>query len=296
MISIAKELDAYDIAQEIRQERQIHKGSFLLLEGERDIKRFSKFVNLEACSIQNCFGRPNLLGAIEILLDEGFPGILGLADADFDRLNSCMRGNEALIYSETHDFDLDIVNSDVLQRYLEEVGHPEKCAAHGGCVGIRALIHEGCKPLSVLRYVSHTQNLKYRLDHVRHRMVCVNGAVDVSQLVDHVSAGHLASQSHKEKIARLVSQHVRLDYAFEQLTNGHDFAALLGLALMEKLGDRKPPQAWSSEVERHLRLAFSAIDFIKMPVFFAIIKWEEDNLPYIVLKSNLKALAPQTIN
>ena len=90
MISIARELDAHDIAQELRQERQVHKGSFLLLEGDRDIKRFTKFVDENACSIQNCFGRENLLGAIEILIDEGFPGVLALADAAFDRIDGCL--------------------------------------------------------------------------------------------------------------------------------------------------------------------------------------------------------------
>jgi hypothetical protein len=43
MISIAANMDAYDVAQEIRLERQVHKGSFLLLEGLKDLNRFAKF-------------------------------------------------------------------------------------------------------------------------------------------------------------------------------------------------------------------------------------------------------------
>jgi hypothetical protein len=37
MISIAKHMDEHDIAQEVRLERKLHKGSFLLVEGTTDI-------------------------------------------------------------------------------------------------------------------------------------------------------------------------------------------------------------------------------------------------------------------
>ena len=76
---------------------------------------------------QRCFGRENLLGAIEILVDEGFPGVLGLADSDFDRIVGCFQQSDAIIFSESHDFDLDVADSDVLRRYLVEGGDVDKC-------------------------------------------------------------------------------------------------------------------------------------------------------------------------
>ena len=167
MISIAQELDAHDIAQEIRQERQVHKGSFLLLAGERDIKRFAKFIDQDACSIQNCFGRDNLLGAIDILVNESFPGVLGLADAEFDRIEGLVTPNERVIFSESHDFDLDLVRTDVLRRYLTEVGHPDKCNEHGGAEGVRAWVLRGCKPLSMLRYIACIQNIRSSFDQMK---------------------------------------------------------------------------------------------------------------------------------
>ena len=134
-ISIARELDAHDIAQEVRQERQVHKGSCLLVEGDKDIKRFAKFVDEDVCSIQNCFDRENLLGAIEILAEEGFQGILGLANAEFDRIDGRLPASEAIIFSETHDFDLDIAESDVLRRYLVATQKNVSCTA-----GLRAYV------------------------------------------------------------------------------------------------------------------------------------------------------------
>jgi hypothetical protein len=297
MISIARELDAHDIAQEIRQERQVHKGSFLLLEGDRDIKRFGKFVDENLCSIQNCFGRSNLLGAIEILIDEGFPGVLGLADSDFDRLNDCLPQREGVIFSESHDFDLDIACSDVLRRYLAEVGHQDQCDAHGGPDGVRGWVFEACKPLSVFRYLSHTQRLGYRLTHVRHHEICSPAEmIDLELLVEHVSSGRFALQNKKQEITRLIRNHTAREFDFQQLTNGHDFFAMLGIALQGKFGDRRPPQAWGSEVEIHFRLAFSEEDFAVTPLFFAISDWQKENKPYFVLKISLIERQPRTLN
>ena len=53
MISIAKHMDEYDIAQEVRLERKLHKGSFLLVEGTTDIKRFRVFIDDDGCSLVN---------------------------------------------------------------------------------------------------------------------------------------------------------------------------------------------------------------------------------------------------
>jgi hypothetical protein len=296
MISIARELDAHDIAQELRQERQVHKGSFLLLEGDRDIKRFTKFVDENACSIQNCFGRENLLGAIEILIDEGFPGVLALADADFDRIDGCLPCNEAIIFSESHDFGLDIASSDVLRRYLAEVGHQDKCDEHGGHEGVRTRLFDACKPLSVFRYLSHRQSLGYQLDQIRHYEISADWTVDLDLLVEQVSSGPFAAENKKQATKRLLRDHVAQEFDLLQITSGHDFLAMLGLALQGKLGDRRADQAWASEVEVHFRLAFSEEDFVRTPLFFAILNWQAENEPYVVLKASLLKHVPRVLH
>jgi hypothetical protein len=86
MISIGKHMDEHDIAQEVRFERKVHKGSFLLLEGSTDIKRFEPLIDGQKCSVVNCYGRKNAIEAIKLLYDDGFPGALGVVDADFDRI------------------------------------------------------------------------------------------------------------------------------------------------------------------------------------------------------------------
>ena len=142
MITITRLMDGYDIARQVRMERQVHKGvSFMLLEGNTDIKRFDRYVDESACSIVNCFGRENAIEATELLYDDGFAGVLAIVDADFDRLTNNLKEHEGIIYSENHDLDLDWSRPSIVGRYLSEVGDKSKCTAHGSAA-------QGCSTLS----------------------------------------------------------------------------------------------------------------------------------------------------
>jgi hypothetical protein len=287
MISIAAGMDEFDIVQEIRFERQVHKGSFLLLEGPEDLKRFTRFTDENLCSTVNCFGRSNLINAIKLLYEDGFAGALGLADADFDRLTGALEIHEGVIYSDSHDFDMDWACRQTLHRYLQEVGDPDKCMAAGNAPGIATMIFEAVKPLSILRYVNHHQQLRYRLSDVRHSDIVNDNAVEVDLLVEHVSHGAYSSVNKKQKLRQLITGHLGNQHNLLQLTNGHDFLALLGIALRNKLGKRLHPQTWQSEVQIHFRLAHSEEDFCRSGVFKAIVEWQNENIPYVILKPHL---------
>jgi hypothetical protein len=174
-----------------------------------------------------------------------------------------------------------------LHRYLHEVGDPEKCAAAGNAQGIGALLFVAAKPLSVLRYLNHHQNLRYKLTNVRHSEIVDDCAIEVDLLVEHVSQGAFGSVQKKQQLKDLVSGHLNRHFDLLQLTNGHDFLAMLGIALRDKLGKRLLPQTWQSEVQIHFRLAYSEADFVQSGVFKAIVAWQRENPPYIILKPRL---------
>jgi hypothetical protein len=289
MISIAAGMDEFDIVQEIRFERQVHKGSFLLLEGPEDLRRFTRFTDGKLCSTVNCFGRSNLINAIKLLYEDGFAGALGLADADFDRLTGSLEVHEGVIYSDAHDFDMDWACEHTLHRYLQEVSDPDKCAAVGNAPGVAAMIFKATKPLSLLRYLNHHQGLRYKLSDIRHSEVVNHGVIDIDLLVEHVSRGAFSAADKKATLGQLVKGHLESQHNLLQITNGHDFLALLGLALRDKLGKRLPPHTWKSEVQIHFRLAHSEEDFVRSGVFKAILEWQHENQPYIVLKPHLSS-------
>jgi hypothetical protein len=102
--------------------------------------------------------------------------------------------------------------------------------------------------------------------------------------------------SEQQELKRLLVSGAAQNFDLEQLTNGHDLNAMLGLALQGRLGDRKPDQTFSAEVKIHLRLAFSDEDFVRTPLFLAILRWEDVNVPYVILKRPLTVTKPRVLH
>ncbi len=274
MRSMSKHIRPSDIAAQIRMERQRHKGAFLLFEGSNDLKRFKKFFDGEACSFVNCLGKENVLGAIEDEQNAGREDVLGFADADFDRVLNAFVDNEDVIFSQCHDFDLDISASDAIHRYFEEVADEKKVDASGGCNDCVNQILEAIKPLSAMRFANERHRLGYSLANVQHDVFFDGHAVDVPAMIDSVSQGRFSSAQHKAALLQHINRYHAAAFDLGQFTNGHDFFAALGIALRSKLGNRQIPQTWRSEVEKHLRLTFDIGDFQKIGCVPKIQDWQ----------------------
>jgi hypothetical protein len=77
-----------------------------------------------------------------------------------------------------------------------------------------------------------------------------------------------------------------------QITNGHEFCAMLGIALQNKFGERKIPQTWGSEIQLHFRLARANEEFVASNIFASILHWQQEKRPCVVLKGGLNSGRP----
>lgn len=286
MRSISGHIDGSSVAAEVRMERQKHKGSFLLLEGSTDARRLIQSVDGTKCSFVICFGKDNVIDATERLYDDGYPGILGMVDADFERIDGSPVPHECIVLSSVHDFDLEVALSDALKRYLDETCDREKLSRCGGHAKVPAMLMEAIKPLSVLRFANEREQLRYDLEKINHEEFFDGTVVNIAKMVDEVSRGRFGSAAAKADLIARVNKYMGRTFDFHQLTSGHDFCAALGLALRDRLGGRRPAQTWRREVELHLRLAFSLADMSGTPTYAEIRRWESDNPGYDILRKN----------
>lgn len=284
MKSISKFVDGATLAAEVRMERQSHKGAFLLVEGATDARRLMQVVDEALCSFVVCFGKKNVIEAIESLYEDGHPGIVGAVDADFSRLDGSVSQHEGIIVSSLHDFDLEMVLTDVLRRYLGETCDDAKLQAWGGHSGIAPRLMLALRPLSILRFVNQKYRLRYSLTNVRHDEFFDGQDIDQDAMINSVSNGRLASNESNERLRSLMLAHQAVPGDLEQITSGHDFCAALGIALRHRLGSRREAQTWRSEVEMHLRLAFSIDDMATTKTYGAMKCWEEANPGYALFK------------
>ncbi len=288
MITVTSLMDGHDIAQQIRMERQaLKRVSFLLLEGDTDIKRFERYVDEGACSLVNCYGRGNAIEATELLYEDGFAGTLAVVDADFDRIAGSLKEHEGIAYSEKHDLDLDWSKPAIVGRYLSEVGDKSKYSAHGSASDIIEKIMTGLKPISIARFLNHRGQINLKLSGVNAARCLKDFCVDIDQYVALVFEGRVVPQKKRDDLKSKIVSNLSRTYDLWQLTNGHDFYCALGACLQNVLGSRAPAQTWGKEVEVHLRLACDESEFKAMTIYAAIRNWTQENAPFRILRSHL---------
>lgn len=288
MKSITKYMDGWDIAQEIRLERKIHKGSFLLLEGETDYKRMFKFLDEQNCSVAICFGRPNVEEAVCLLEEEGFPGVLGLADADFDRCGGGPPVIDNIIFSQFHDFDVDWMTDTVIRHYLNEVGDHSKCEAAGGACAILDIAMARLEPLSILRHLNHRKITRISLADFDLAGVYDGTRIDVERLVQGVSRGRNLDDPVRAALEYRINAEIGLDRDWKQFTNGHDILAMLGIMLRSEIGSRRDANTYHREVATHIRLTYSVAEFCESQLSRDIEQWQKNNAPYLILAFECK--------
>jgi hypothetical protein len=273
MTSISELMDADDIVAEMRMERQSFKGSFMLVEGPTDVRRFEKFIDTEICSFVNCWGKSKLLGAVERLNKTGLQDFIALADADFDRIRCTLKIDDNLFYSGGHDFEIDTIHTDVLERYLKEVADPALMATHCTIGDVARKIASGLIPISGAKAANENGDISYPLSEMNW-LQCFDGFEMNREKLAYVILKK--DNPTRDSVSSLLNT---IDEAAKnrdlwQLTNGHDFFAALGACLQSKIGTRNRHQTSAGEVETHIRLALSDTDFKAMRVYEDLTTWQ----------------------
>ncbi|MDH6275592.1 hypothetical protein M2311_005692 [Rhizobium leguminosarum] len=288
MLTISRHMNGRMIARQIRMERQVDKRSaIMLVEGGTDVKRFKRFVDEAACIQVNAWGKENAVTAMEILKERSPAGLLAVVDADFDRIQGKLANDARVIYSESHDFDLDWMFEDLLAHYLEEVADPNKVAAAGGVAHIIQKILDGLRPISAARLLNTEKKIPFKVSHLDAGDYFDKFAVDIDQYLADLTKDSEISAEEYAALGSLIASTANRNFDLKQLTNGHDFYSALGASLRGDIGDRKQAQTFGNECEIHIRLSFTPEIFKQTLLYTNLIAWEQANPRHSVLKPEL---------
>jgi uncharacterized protein DUF4435 len=282
-------LNADTFANDARMRRTVLKGSaFLFVEGASDDRFYGIFINPAKCQIIICHGRDRVIGACEILNSDGFPGFLGIVDADFRRAEGDPIGVANVLLTDFHDAECFMLRSGAFDRLLVEFASGEKLKAwqegFGADLREHFLTHSG--KVGLLLWHSTISGLELHFDNLEVKEYANRDSlhVDVSRLVEHTKH---KSQRHDLQNAGLlqgISDRAADADDLWQIVRGRDFIELIGYALRHALGSRAANEVSVERLEQSLRLAYSQEDFAVSKLYVAIRQWEEANHPYIILK------------
>jgi hypothetical protein len=244
----------------------------VLVEGDDDTRLYAKFV-LPAphARLLFCEGKPLLLQAMEILDGRGVNGVVGICDADFDRVTGFQVRNNVVL-TDHRDAEVSILFSDAFRHVHGELmsaaGSPDYSLA---VAELRDTVIDLAVPIGNLRVENHVNQLRLNFKALAPAgYVASDGSFDVvtyiGDLLD-ASAGSLATLEELLEVAEGVPAATP-----SQLVSGHDVAALLD-TVTARLTGRSP--LGHEVVEAMLRLAYDPAIFSRSDLARALVEWEQ---------------------
>lgn len=265
------------IANAIRLKRSDHKGCFLVVEGRDDRLFFEQFTDHTTCHIVVAETKEKVVQIIQILDNTNFPGVVGIIDADFDRIEGHEWGSTNLIPLETHDLEALLIRSPALDRVLVEFGSHEKIEAFEH--DIREALVASALPIGCLRLHSRRAGLNLKFQGLRYSS-CVNSAsliIDRPTLVQEVknrSQRPDLSSDELERAIQAIEQSIQEPW---QMCTGDDLVSILAVGLTKALGTNSTTAVQSEVLRRSLRLAYEASDFANSQLVRELHSWIERN-------------------
>lgn len=274
------EINEYTIANEIALLRDVYHGSVLLVEGASDGRLMEKLkAPGDHCRVVPAFGKERALKALKLLRERALAErLLVMVDADYWRLTGDVPTDPDIVVTDFHDIEMDIAMSAALDAVVAELANKKSVAeferSHGA--PLREVMLAQLAQLSVLKYASHRQRLPLKFS-----------AVEISEFIDEQSAeidtdaylrAVLDASPGDVALADVLAcgASVRLSGSdLPQAVRGHDFTALLAIALRHILGSCPPGVASADVVETMFRLAFGREHLERSDLYRSITDWQD---------------------
>jgi hypothetical protein len=259
--SLSKIDHVQDLLDRLRLDREARSYGAVIVEGSTDVTSLER---LQAAELRffPTGGRANVLRAADRLDQEYLPGVICVADLDFDDEPAARTMQWFLVFTDDADMEAMLYWSAALERFLDEWSAKAKYTSYGGAKVLRDTIEEKVVPLAVLRSWSTLsgRGLKFdaldlmRLINKRDLQLSVTGLIDrLSQLERVQRADFEGALSHPAPVCR---------YTARLCARGRDRLAFVGAALRGAIGSLSKQQVADAFVERSLRLAVRPSDFI----------------------------------
>ena len=278
---------SHEIANEIRMTRSQYSGAFLIVEGRDDRLFMASFISQSTCTIRVAQGKQNVCAVIDILDKDNFSGVLGLIDADLDRIEGSQKRSQNLVMPECHDLIMMLVSSPALDRVLTEVGSRKKLETFEGNV-LEALI-ERALPVGYLRLHSLREKL-----NLRFRDLNYSAWIDRSTFVANTTKLINTVKNHSQRqdlsssdLAIAIEELQDSNYDPYEMCNGADVIGILSVGLRRVLGTKDAGEVGEELLKMSLRLAYSEQHFRSSSLRKDIETWQRRNHGFQILRSDI---------
>ena len=273
--------DARSMANQIRMERQVFKGAFVIVEGRDDKLCLQQHTSAKDVEIIVAQGKENVIETIEILdEDADFDGALGIVDADFDRIQYEVSSSNNLFSPECHDLVMMHIINSPLDDVMVEYGSRLKISSLDTSV-LNLLVHSAI-PIGYLRLYSLRANLNLRFSNLSFTSFINRNtlAIDRLNLIREVRNKSGRYDLNDFDLEQRLTEIESAAYAFEEVCCGEDLVEILSIGFRKLLGNHNSRNVDPVSLKRALRLAMPTTTFRETQLGVSLVDWQNRNPSY----------------
>jgi len=281
-----------DFLADITLMSQDASRTYVILEGDEDRRYLELYFSKEHVRVKMAPGdaaKALVIRCVHRLNSLGRQNVIGVVDADYDRILGCASAVENLFHTETHDLDLDTLLTGVLEKVFLEIMDATKAKAHlnEGTAPIHERFLEnainlaaefGLPKLACVRAFKAENNSNLsggveRFPPLRDYCKCKRRGGTTSIVKDYRRFVQDLQRIHSHiELEKEIEREKRQDHPRTQIARGHD--VFFFLALLSDLVARKTAQISPASLESDVRLAFSNEYFRRMNLYKFLVDWE----------------------
>lgn len=261
--------------------------SFVIVEGRTDCALFKKFVKKGLVKLEIAFGHENVIQVIDELKKNSFEGAIGIIDSDFRILDNDFLDNENIVYTDYHDLEIMLINSNSFDSVLENYVQSEKLDnKYGNIDGFRQHIFNITKHLGYLRWYNRKYNtgLVFKPEKPEGKQIDFAQFISIDTLeflgydslincVYNYCQGKTRPNISKEMIKIQLAQFIH-DCEVYHLCNGHDLVHVISLSLRKNISNLNSKSIPADQIAKELILAYESRYFKNTSLYRRIKLWE----------------------
>lgn len=307
--SITRHLKPSTIANEARmkrgptERRTGKKLAIVIVEGCADQLLYTTILDITKCLVITAYGKNNAIQALQILLTENTPGVMGLVDDDFDSLEERNLRSANLAVSDTHDLETLLFVASSMDKLLNTLLLPEKREyLFVLCENVRKKIIELGSPIGYIRWLFQKENVLIDFRNVSFRAFIDPRrlTVDVDACVGEILSRNGGCRISKQDIQKRLPELIKSAPNPWSLCRGHDLVKILLLILPQLLSSYAPSNKDEARVyfeqiqqkiptearlTEQLIMCYEQDEFRKTNIYKDIKQWENRNSPYQMARS-----------
>ena len=258
------------VANEVSMLRSAMKGPIVLVEGDSDTRLYREFLLPSPhVRVTHCDGKPVLLEAMTLISKRHIPGVVGICDADFDRiLGRAIRPD--IMCADFHDAEMMIARSTALKRVFEEI-YEIAFESYEFQVTRDYILNLSAR-IGAIR-LWNVENA----GHLKFQGINPGEFLDANQQFlreDYIRGLLEQSAASSDQFGQIdeIMRTYRLDVDDSELSCGHDFAALLDFHAA--IRESRDPHG-RHMIEKMLRLSFNVDCFRETQLAQDLGEWEK---------------------